>query len=412
VAWNLLIRASLRRVGLYVYALPSAVQARRVLFDGMTMVGQKFLDFIPKELVKSVNIQQMKIILHNGSTIIFTGSENFDALRGTNPLGVVISEAAYTHPQFYPTIRPALVASDGWVIQISTPFGENHFHTMFEIAKENPKEWYSSFLTIQETGHISAEQIQAEIESGEISPDMAEQEYYCSFGIGAIGAYYAKYLNRMELNNQVGHIDWEPSFPVHSAWDLGVRDATSILMFQCIGRQVNIIDMYQNSDVGMEHYINVLQAKPYTWGKHIAPHDIQVREFTSGGLSRFEKAAQLGIKFTVAPDMSIIDGIESVRTTLPRIYVDNVKCKILIASLRNYRKQYDSGTKTYKPRPLHDSNSHVADALRYLCTTLPKVQNVSDPVALDKRYQEALYGSDNIGVPRIFSDGEKFYNNF
>lgn len=220
VAWNLLIRQSLRRIGLYVYALPSAVQARRVLFDGMTMGGQKFLDFIPQELVKSVNIQQMKITLHNNSTIIFTGSENYDALRGTNPLGVVISEAAYTHPQFYPTIRPALVASDGFVIQISTPFGENHFHNMFEIAKANPKEWYSSFLTIQDTGHISQEQIQAEIESGEISPDMAEQEYYCSFGIGAIGAYYAKYLNRMELNNQVGPVDWEPNFPVHSAWDL------------------------------------------------------------------------------------------------------------------------------------------------------------------------------------------------
>lgn len=170
--------------------------------------------------------------------------------------------------------------------------------------------------------------------------------------------------------------------------------------------------MYQNSDVGMEHYINVLQSKPYTWGKHIAPHDIKVREFTSGGLSRYEKAAQLGIQFTVAPDMSIIDGIESVRTTLPRVYVDNVKCKVLIAALRNYRKQYDTATKTYKPHPLHDANSHVADALRYLCTTLPKIQTKSDPVALDKRYQEALYGPENVGVPRIFQDGEKFYNNF
>lgn len=403
VAWNLMIRAAIRRVGLYVYALPSAVQARRVLFDGITISGEKFIDFIPKELIHSINIQQMKITLINQSTIIFTGSENFDSLRGTNPLGCVISEAAYTHPQFYPTIRPALLAADGWVILISTPFGENWFYTLYEIAKANPKDWYSCFMTISDTRHISEEEIEREIESGEISPDMAEQEYRCSFGIGAIGAYYAKYLNRMELNDQIGFVGWEPNYPVHSAWDLGVRDATSILMFQVIGRQVNIIDMYQNSDVGMEHYINVLQNKQYTWGKHIAPHDIAVREFTSSGLTRFEKAAQLGIKFIISPNISIMDGIESVRTTLPRIYVDSAKCSILVAALRNYRKQYDTKTKTYKPQPYHDHNSNCMDALRYMCLTLPKVQNQSNPVALENRYNEAKYGQSH-------GQGGKFFN--
>src|SRR5690606_15831485 len=124
---------------------------------------------------------------------------------------------------------------------------------------------------------------------------------------------------------------------------------------------------------------NVLQSKPYTWGKHIAPHDIKVREFSSGGLTRWEKAAQLGIKFIIAPNMSIIDGIESVRTTLPRIYIDEGKCKPLLTALRNYRKEYDSATKTYRPKPLHDEHSHVADSLRYLCTALPKIQNNSNP---------------------------------
>lgn len=404
VCFNLMIRAAIRRVGIYFYLLPNAVQARRVMFDGITSEGQRIIDYIPKELIKSTNIQQMKIVLINESIIQFVGSENYDSLRGTNPVGCVFSEYAYQHPQAYPTIRPVLLANNGWAIFISTPFGENHFHNLYEIARAHPDEWYTCFMTVEDTKHISVEEIEREIESGEISPDMAQQEYFCSFGIGAIGAYYAKYLNRMELNNQVCQVDWEPNYPVHSAWDLGMRDATSILMFQVIGRQINIIDMYQNSDVGMEHYINVLQAKPYIWGKHIAPHDIQVREFTSGGLSRFEKASQLGFRFTVAPDLSIIDGIESVRTTLPRIYVDSNRCKILVAALRNYRKQYDAGTKTYMPRPLHDSNSHVADALRYLCVALPKIQTQADPVALEKRYNEARYGTDHSNMPAIFRD--------
>lgn len=404
VCFNLMIRAAIRRVGIYFYLLPNAVQARRVMFDGITSEGQRIIDFIPKELIKSTNIQQMKIVLINESIIQFVGSENYDSLRGTNPVGCVFSEYAYQHPQAYPTLRPVLLANDGWAIFISTPFGENHFHSLYQVAKDNPKEWYTCFMTIADTNHISAEEIEREIDSGEISRDMAEQEYYCSFSIGAIGAYYAKYLNNMELNNQIGFTSWEPNYPVHSAWDIGVRDSTAILMFQVIGRQVNIIDMYQNSDVGIDHYINVLQAKEYTWGKHIAPHDIQVREFTSGGLTRYEKAAQLGIQFIIAPNISIMDGIESVRTTLPRIFIDNSKCKLLIAALRNYRKQYDAATKTYKPQPLHDSNSHICDSLRYLCLTLPKIQNKSDPVALEQRYNEAVYGNADINKSNFFND--------
>lgn len=408
VCFNLLIRAALKRIGIYYYLLPNAVQARRVMFDGITSEGSRILDFIPQELIKSTNIQQMKIVLINGSIIQFVGSENYDSLRGTNPIGCVFSEYAYQHPQCYPTLRPILLANDGFCVFVSTPFGENHFYNLFQIAQQNPEEWFTYFLTVNETQHISEEQIRAEINRGEISPDMAQQEYYCDFSTGAIGAYYAKYLNNMENNHQLGNIPWEPNFPVHSSWDLGMRDQSVILMFQLIANSINIIDMYVNSDVGMEHYINVLQSKPYTWGKHIGPHDLKVRDYSSGGLSRFDKASQLGIRFTLAPDMSIIDGIESVRTTLPRIYIDNVKCRQLIAALRNYRKEYDTARKVYKNQPLHDYNSHYCDSLRYLCVTLPKIRLGASPEELDRRYQEAMQGP-NSSMPRFFQDDHQTY---
>jgi phage terminase large subunit len=404
VCFNLMIRAALKRVGLYYYLLPTHVQARSVLFDGITSDGHRIIKYyIPEELIKDINIQQMKITLINDSIIQFKGSNDYDSLRGTNPVGVVMSEAAYSHPLCYSTvIRPILLNNDGWIIHISTPQGENHFHTLYEIAKNHPKEWFAYFKTVEDTQHISLEDIQAEIDSGEISPDMAQQEYFCSFKTGSLGAYYAKYVNNMELNNQIGKVDWEPNYPVYSAWDLGMSDATSILIFQVIGRQVNIIDMYQKSDVGLEHYINVLQAKPYVWGKHFGPHDLAVREFTSGGLTRLEKAAQLGFRFLIAPNISIIDGIECVRTTLPRVYIDEEKCKVLITALKNYRKEYDPETKTYKNRPYHDFNSHPCDAMRYLCLSLPKCQNTTSPEELNKRYNEAMYGDSD--MPRFFKD--------
>lgn len=408
VCFNLMVRAALKRVGLYFYLLPTAVQARRVLFEGMTSDGKKFLDFIPDELIKRVNMQQMLVELKNNSSIQFIGSENYDSLRGTNPIGVIMSEAAYSHPQAYPTIRPILLANNGWIVFISTPNGQNHFYTLYNIAQANPEEWYSCLLTVNDTQHISEEEIRREVESGEISEDMSRQEYFCSFDIGAIGSYYGKYLTNMELNHQIGVVDWEPNFPVHSAWDLGVRDSTVILMFQIIGSAIHVIDMYEKSDVGLEHYVNVIQAKPYTWGKHIAPHDIQVREFTAGGLTRLEKAAQLGIKFMIAPKLSIIDGIESVRTALPRMHIDNRKCKKLIAAIRDYRKEYDSKLQVYKNHPLHNHLSHAADALRMLCVSLPKLRNTADPEALERRYRETVYGNQ-ANLPPAFQDNNHFF---
>lgn len=403
-AFNLMIRAAIRRTGIYYYLLPNAVQARRVMFDGITSEGQRIIDFIPKELISGINIQQMKITLENGSIIQFVGSENYDSLRGTNPIGCIFSEYAYSHPQAYPTLRPILLNNNGWALFISTPFGENHFFNLYQIARDNPDEWYVDFKDVNQSQHISEAQIRKEIESGEISPDMAEQEYYCSFSIGAIGAFYSKYLVQMENNHQVGQVDWEPNYTVHTAWDLGMSDQTCILMFQVVGRAVHIIDMYMNSDVGLEHYINVLQAKHYTWGKHIGPHDLAVRDFTSGGLSRIEKAAQLNFNFILAPNLSIIDGIESVRTTLPRVYIDNAKCKPLIAALRNYRKEYDTGTKRYRTKPLHDNNSHVCDALRYLCLALPQVKDSGMTAHdLDELYRRSRAGYQG-DMPNFFKD--------
>ena len=49
------------------------------------------------------------------------------------------------------------------------------------------------------------------------------------------------------------------------------------------------------------------------------------------------------------------------------------------------------------------SNSHACDALRYLCLSLPKLRNVSDPVLLEQRYNEARYGSST-NLPKMFQD--------
>jgi hypothetical protein len=399
--FNLCIRAALAKIGVYYYIFPTYSQAKKVIWDSITNSGMRFLDYIPEELVYSKNSQEMKIRFVNGSLLQLVGSDNYDSLMGTNPRGVVFSEYALQDPRAYQFIRPILAANDGWALFLSTPRGKNHLWELYNIAQHS-SQWFCYKLTIEDTHHIPLYEIEREKAEGIMSDDLIQQEYYTSFTMGVEGSYYAKYLDTMRIKGQIGMVPWENAFKVHTAWDLGIRDSTTIIFFQTIGQTVRLIDCYENSKEGLEHYIKIVDQKPYTYGKHIAPHDIQVREFTSG-MSRIEKARQLGVTFTVASNLTVEDGIESVRSCLSKSWIDEKACAPLLRALGNYRQEYDIKKRVYKSQPLHDWSSHFADCMRYLAISLPKTRDGLSPEDLEKRYREAVYG-ENSNMPAVFRD--------
>jgi len=290
--------------------------------------------------------------------------------------------------------------SNGFISH-NTPRGKNWFYDLYQIAQRSP-DWFCYKLTLEDTDHISVQEIENEIASVEISRELANQEYWTSFDKGQEGAVYGKYIDKMRLDGRITLVPWESNFPVHTAWDLGIRDATSIIMFQVIGTSIRIIDCYENTSVGLEHYIKRLMQMDYQWGRHIAPHDIAVRELGTG-MSRLEKARELGISFKVAKKLSLEDGIEAVRSTLPKIYIDENKCSSLIKALENYHYEFDSKRNVYSPKPIHDSYSHFADSVRYLCISLAFVRRGTTPEELDKRYRDAVYGG-NSNIPSTFQN--------
>ena len=205
VCWNLLIRAAWNRVGTYFIVYPTYSQGRKILWDSATIDGTRFLNFMPPEFIDSTNATEMKIRLKNGSLIQVVGSDNYDSLVGTNPLGCIFSEYALQDPRGYQFLRPALTANDGWAIFISTPRGKNSLWELWQIATNNPDSWFAEKLSVDETQHVSIHEIQREIERGEISYDLAQQEYWCSFDMGIEGSYYAKYFDKLRVNGQVGY---------------------------------------------------------------------------------------------------------------------------------------------------------------------------------------------------------------
>ncbi len=369
--WNYMLMKAAQKIGVYYYFFPSFAQGRKVLWDFIDKDGYRVLDHLPKELILgNPNATEMKIRLRNGSIIQIIGTNNIDSIVGTNPIGCVFSEYSLQDPTAWTLIRPILVENGGWAVFNFTPRGQNHGKELYEMARGNT-EWFCQLLTVDATTRedgsriISDADIEAERLAG-MSEDYIQQEFYCSFTLGIEGSYYAKYMQDARDDNRITNVPWQKQSRVHTAWDIGYGDSTAIIFYQVIGQEIHFIDYYENHGEGLPHYAKVLADKPYVYGDHSAPHDIDSHAFSSG-LSAREVGASLGVRFRTLPTLklTIESGIEAVRGLFPRIWIDEKKCGKLISAIENYRKEFDQKHNVYKSRPVHDWASHAADAARY-----------------------------------------------
>ena len=344
----------------YAYLAPLFKQAKTVAWDELKRLLIDFPDIKFNEAELRADFMGARIQLY--------GADNPDTLRGIYLDGVIFDEYAQMNPKMYSeVIRPALSDRKGWGIFIGTPKGKNEFYDIYHTAKEK-KGWKRFLFKASDTGILDDEEL--EMAQQDMAETEYEQEYECSWSAALRGAYYAKELEVAYDEERIGKVPYDPSKQVVTAWDLGVSDSTSIWFAQYDGKAINMIDYYENSGEGLPHYIDVLNAKGYRYGAHIAPHDIVVREFSTGK-SRKDLAFSLGIDFQVAPKLKVMDGIDTVRTTLHKCWFDEDKCKKGIDSLLQYRSSYDDKKKIWSQKPVHDWTSHASDSFRYLCITEP-----------------------------------------
>ncbi len=367
--YSFMFERAIERVGVYFYCLPTFSQARKVMWDNITIDGQRIIDFIPAEAIANKNIQEMKIRLLNGSLIQFIGSDTYNtSLVGTNPCGIVFSEAALMDMNAYKFVRPIIAANDGWIIFQSTPRGKNAFYDLYKMAQYWTDEWYIYRMGVDKTKHLSEEAL--EIERSQTSEDFFMQEWMCSFDMGIEGCFYGKIIDKMRIASQIGQVPWNSTLPVHTVWDLGVARNMAVIFFQRTKTGViHIIDYMQLKDGGLVHYIHEIKQKPYTYGKHIAPHDIRTRDIGSGQ-SRWGIAYDLGFTFIQSKDVPVLDGIERVKVELPQMFIDEKRCSHLIKSLESYRQEWDPVKERYRNTPVADWSAHASDAMRYLAINL------------------------------------------
>ena len=415
-------RAINHRVGNYQYWFPTFTQGKRGLWNNVDGEGFKTIEHLPPPLwTRKVESPQPFIELNNGSTIeLMAGDEprHIDRARGSNPIGVVISEWAFLNPYVWEVLRPRLELNGGWVIFNTTPNGDNHAADMWRMARGN-KEWFTQICDVDDTGALAAAEarrmvrdargvrtFEAMKDSGALAAavtrlidrkgekaltaraiererregmpeEMIQQEYYCSFAGIRTGSYYGAVLTEAERQGRIGHFPHAPGVPVDTWWDIGFGDATAIWFVQEVNGVTRAINYHENSGVGIEEYIAFLyhlqSEEGYVYrmerGRIIAqgPHDIASGEWLSGE-SRQAKALTLGVQFLASPKpknaKALDDQIEATARMLAVMCIDAVMCKLGLRHLRNYHRKWDLQRKVFMKIPAHDGSSHGADALR------------------------------------------------
>lgn len=410
--WNAAIEQCLMKPCLVMYVGINYGSVRKTIWDAIAIDGRKFLDFIPPRLIERINQSDMKVVFKNGSILQCIGADSHaTSLRGTNPYAVILSEFAYYEdPTVLDTVSPILAANSGWLAINSTPQGKNTFYTVFKMAQELP-DWFVDVKTVYDTNHISGEALEAERKR--MSPELFAQEYLCSFDRGIDGAIFGKALNQLRVAGHITSVVHQPGLLVHLCMDIGLSkgNATTLIWFQVIGDGtiINIIDCYSSENLGLDFYASVIQEKQqkygYKMGVLLAPHDLAVREWGAGAVTRYEKARALDLNFTILEQHLLADQIENALTHFPKIWIDAVKCKSLIDALENYYREWDEQRQVYKPKPVHNWASNYASAFMGIFLGLHHTQTGKSGAEYDRLRNEALYGTK--GLPRIFEQGIK-----
>lgn len=362
---NIAAKASFQRKGLYVHFLPEFAHARRTIWDGFTNEGERLIDVsFPSAIRKSINEQEMRIELKNGSVWQLGGSDQYNRWIGGNPIGLVYSEFAVAHPKGWELMRPVLKLNGGWAAFISTPRGYNHFYQMLELAKARGWRW--SHQNAVDVGLMTTADIQDEIADG-MPEELARQEYLCDFSAANVGAILGRYIEAADKEGRLHAANvYDPSLPVIVSCDIGFRDSAAFWFWQIRADGIACIHYVEDNGLDAGEWIERLADLPYTIDTLHLPHDARAKTFATRH-SVVEQFLKSGIakRVEVVPQVKTQDRINAARTILPRCQFDHAACASGLIALREWSFKFNDTTRTYHKEPDHNWASHGADAFTY-----------------------------------------------
>lgn len=419
--------AAHQKIGTYWHMLPEAAQARKAIWDAINpRTGRRRIDeAFPKELRASTREQDMFIRFKCGSSWQVIGSDNYNSLVGSPPIGVIFSEWSLANPTAWTYLRPILAENGGWAVFIWTPRGRNHATRAFEARAKDPY-WFARKMPAARrvdggdqtsmpkgpeayeclTPVFTQQQLWQELkemidEAGSEAEGLAKfgQEYLVDFDAPVPGSYYGDQMLMAATAGRIGLFPYNPAFKVSTSWDLGMDDYTAIWFWQRVSQfQVNAVGYYETSGLGFDDgegggIVKEAFGERSNWkfDMHYLPHDVQVRELGAGGRSRRETLNALGIRpIRIGTPRDQEERVNASRRLLPYVRFDEATTKVGIDHMKSYRKKWNPLTAQFGG-PMKDGHDHGADAFGEFAfnARLPKKVDVQATTSPADRYHPA-----------------------
>lgn len=347
----------------FAYLAPTYGQAKRVAWDYFKEYALKIPGAQPNEADLRIDIPRPA----QGDFIRFMllGAENPMALKGLYLDGVTMDEYAEMNPAVWgEVIRPTLSDRQGWANFIGTPKGQNGFYDLRQYAlHENDPEWFTALYRASMTGIIPDFELNSA--KKQMTEEEFAQEYECDFNAGLVGAYFAKELAKAEKDQRITQVAYDPMLPVDTYWDLGLNDTTAIWFVQSFRGQHRVIDYFEVCGLGVPSILAEVKKKNYVHGEWIFPHDVKVRDFSTGK-ARLQVFDSLGCKPNrVIPRVGDkMESVNAARMIFGACVFDAEHCKTGLKALANYQRKWNPKNNVFEESPLHNWASNGADAFQ------------------------------------------------
>ena len=208
------------------------------------------------------------------------------------------------------------------------------------------------------------------------------------------GAIYAKEISEMTKSKRIRNVPYDPTLPVHTIWDLGWNDQTSVGFVQKVVSEIRVIDYEEDSFLRPDEWAKKLGEKPYIYASHNLPHDGDHELQAAGGKS-MKKILKPLLKLMpniIPQPESVKVPIDAARLMFPRVYIDKTKCARLIECLKRFRRHVPKSTDE-PALPVKDEYRHGADMFGYLGMIVDKLDNnAGRPLPKTEPWAQAVPG--------------------
>lgn len=403
----MLLMAALHRKGNYYYFLPTKEMSGRVILEGITNAGIKYIDMvINPAFIKSINHSTSTVYLINGSTVHLVGARySLDSnLVGHNAMGIVLSEfSTLDHSEIvYNRLQPILQSNGGFLLINFTPRGRHHFSYellmgAIDKAKEEGSRWYVNHKNSKELGIFTEEELEKYRVDNQISDEEFKSEYLCEFsGPGDMGQIFGEEVAELRESPRIRKL-WvdQRDKTVFVAGDIGVHSATVLILFQVIdnGSKIYIFEVLSGKGESLKKYIDAIDL----WcdenhgkrGTLYLPHDSKKERFGYSDVSSlYSDVIEAGHDVRVVRYEKKRKGIERCKKIFKSIYFNDTPTVLkLIRALNSYHYKYDEINRKLTTKTENDWRADFCDAFRYMCCACQMTKKVSkEDIALSRLY--------------------------